>query len=228
MMAASILTLAVSGIFILGAHPRLYWGTVGNDLTPALLELPISRNYRHGGWAPAVPFYTGSRSPVSAVRTYDIFNQNGWARSLHFLAAWFLVMTSVFYGIVSILSGHLGRDLLPRALDLTPRQLWQSVMSHKNSTPAPGPPYNALQRLAYTAVVFIALPVMVLTGMTMSPAINAAYPSLSVVFGGSQSARTIHFGVFVLLTLFLVGHIVMVVLSGFKRQLRAMTWGTRS
>ena len=74
------------------AHPRLYWGEAGNDLTPALIELPISRNYQHGGWEKPTPFFRTPPGPVSASRTYDIFNQNGWARSLHFLAAWWLVL----------------------------------------------------------------------------------------------------------------------------------------
>ncbi len=96
-LAASVLTLAFSGFVILMAHPRLYWGDVGNDLTPALFELPISRNFEHGGWAPPVTFFPGEQPIVSEARTYDIFNQNGWARSLHFLAAWFLVLTAFIY-----------------------------------------------------------------------------------------------------------------------------------
>src|SRR5207302_1662968 len=145
-VAASVLTLAVSGFTILMAHPRLYWGAVGNDLTPALLELPVSRNYRHGGWAIATQSFPDGGSAVSAVRTYGILNQDGWARSLHFLAAWFLVVTGAAY---------------------------------------------------------------LLAGM----------------FGGSQSARTIHFCVFALLLLFVVVHVVMVATSGFGRQMRAMTFG---
>src|SRR6187549_263700 len=75
---ASIFTLAFTGVVILMAHPRLYWGDAGNDLTPALLELPISRNYQHGGWDAPRPFFARAGSPVSASRTFDIFNQNGW------------------------------------------------------------------------------------------------------------------------------------------------------
>ena len=78
-------------------HPRLYWGKAGNDLTPALLELPISRNYKHGGYDRPVPLTESASGPVSANRTYDIFNQNGWGRSLHFLAAWFLVLPGLVY-----------------------------------------------------------------------------------------------------------------------------------
>ena len=85
-MTVSVLTLAFSGFEILMVHPRLYWGDAGNDLTPALLELPISRNYKHGGYDTPTPFFETAGGPVSASRTYDIFNRNGWGRSLHFLA----------------------------------------------------------------------------------------------------------------------------------------------
>src|SRR5437868_9915350 len=92
----SVCTLVVSGAAILMVHPRLYWGEAGNDLTPALIELPISRNYKHGGYtAPAV--FAGAAGRVSASRTYDIFNKNGWGRSLHFLAAWLLVIPGALY-----------------------------------------------------------------------------------------------------------------------------------
>src|SRR5215470_12492217 len=112
--------LAYSGFVVLMAHPRLYWGHAGNDLTPALFELPISRNYQHGGWNPTTTFAEGASPIVSAVRTYDIFNQNGWARSLHFLAAWFLFATGVTYLLAGLAGGHLWRDLAPRLRDLSP------------------------------------------------------------------------------------------------------------
>src|SRR5690349_14937763 len=100
----SVCTLAFSGAAILMVHPRLYWGEVGNDLTPALIELPISRNYQHGGWTAAMPFSDRPDAPVSASRTYDIFNQNGWARSLHFLAAWALVLPGLIYVLTGVLA----------------------------------------------------------------------------------------------------------------------------
>ena len=227
-LAASVLTLAFSGFVILMAHPRLYWGKAGNDLTPALLELPIGRNYKHGGWAPATAFFSGAHPVVSAVRTYDIFNQNGWGRSLHFLAAWFMVSTGFVYVIAGLASGHLRRDLVPRLRDLVPGRLWGDVRNHLR-LPLPrapgGPPYGPLQKLSYAGVVFIALPLMVLTGLTMSPAVTAAYPVLLDLFGGSQSARTIHCFTFAALVAFLVIHVAMVALTGFRRQIRAMTFG---
>jgi thiosulfate reductase cytochrome b subunit len=227
-LAASVLTLAVSGFVILMAHPRLYWGAVGNDLTPALFELPISRNYKHGGWAAPVTFFPGEHPIVSQARTYDIFNENGWARSLHFLAAWFLVVTALIYLGTSFISGHLRRNLIPRVRELSPRVLWRDVINHLH-LPMPraagGPPYGPLQKLAYFGVVVVTLPLMVLTGLTMSPAITAAYPALLDCFGGSQSARTIHFFAFTALVLFLVVHLAMVLLTGFRRQMRTMILG---
>jgi thiosulfate reductase cytochrome b subunit len=227
LLAASVLTLAFTGFVVLMSHPRLYWGEAGNDLTPALLELPISRNYKHGGWEQNVQF-SESGSVVSATRTYDILNENGWGRSLHFLAAWFLVATGAAYVLAGALTRHLGRDLMPRASELAPRVLWHDLVARLrkgSAVVAPGPPYGALQKLAYFLVVFLALPLMVVTGLAMSPAITAAYPLVAGVWGGAQSARTIHFFVFGALVLFTAGHLAMAARSGFGRQIRALTWG---
>jgi thiosulfate reductase cytochrome b subunit len=118
--------------------------------------------------------------------------------------------------------------LLPRVGEFTPRLLWQDLAGHlrPNNPPATaGPPYGLLQKSTYLGVIFLALPVMVMTGMAMSPAITAAFPFLAAMFGGSQSARTVHFFVFAALVLFVLVHVLMVILTGFKRQIRAMTLG---
>ena len=238
LLAASVLTLGVSGFVVLMAHPRLYWGEAGNDLTPALLELPINRNYRHGGWEQNRRLLArgcrnaradGRPQPiVSASRTYEIYNENGWARSLHFLAAWLLVATGAAYALAGVLTGHASRDLVPRARDLAPPALWRDLVARlgkRGAAVAPGPPYGALQRCAYFGVVFLALPVLVVTGLAMSPAITAAYPVLASVWGGAQSARTIHFFAFALVAAFAIGHVLMTARAGFGRQLRALTFG---
>ncbi len=227
-VTVSFLTLAFTGVVILMAHPRLYWGEVGNDLTPALLELPISRNHRHGGWEERMPFFEDAASPVSANRTFAIFNQNGWGRSLHFLAAWLLVLSGALYLLAGIFTGHFRRHLAPRRAELTADQFWREVRDHlrlRIRAATGGPQYGLLQKCAYVAVVFLALPLAVVTGLTMSPAITAAYPFLLRLLGGFQSARTIHFVAFVMLMLFLLAHVVMIVKSGFKRQMRGMTLG---
>jgi len=226
--AAGVLMLAVTGFVILMAHPRLYWGEVGNGLTPPLIELPISRNYRHVTFEVTASAFPDGGGPVNA-RTYHIFNQNRWARSLHFLAAWVFLLTGVLYLVAALISGHLRQHLVPGVRDLTPRLLWQDLRAHL-VRPLPhqpgGPPYNLLQKCTYFLVICGALPLMVVTGLGMSPAINATYPFVAAVFGGSQSARTLHFLVFCALVFFLVIHLVMVVRSGFRRQMRAMTLGS--
>lgn len=227
-VTVSFMALAFTGTVILMAHPRLYWGEVGNDLTPALIELPISRNHNHGGWEKSVPFFQDAASPVSASRTYEIFNKNGWGRSLHFLAAWFLVLIGATYLLAGIFTGHFRRHIVPRPAELTPDLFWRDVRDHallRIRAATGGPHYGLLQKSAYFAVVFLALPLTGVTGLAMSPAITAAYPFLSRMFGGFQSARTIHFFAFLVLVLFLLVHLVMIIKSGFKRQMRAMTFG---
>lgn len=224
---ASIVTLAVTGFVILMAHPRLYWGDVGNNLTPALLELPISRNHQHGGWVARAAFFEAPGSPVSANRTFDTFNQNGWGRSLHFLAAWFVAVSGLVYLFAGVVSGHFRRHLVPRPGEATPRLLKDDLLRHlRLQVPRAtgGPGYGLLQKTAYCVVVFAALPLVVLTGLAMSPAVAAAFPVLRI-FGGFQSARTIHFFAFVALVLFAVVHVMMVIKSGFRRQMRGMTVG---
>jgi thiosulfate reductase cytochrome b subunit len=128
-------------------------------------------------------------------------------------------------------AGHFRRHLMPRSSQLSPSEMWRELRDHlRLQIPAAtgGPDYGLLQRGAYAAIVFVTLPLMVLTGMTMSPAVTAAFPFLLTVFGGYQSARTIHFVAFAASMLFLVVHVLMVVKSGFRRQMRAMTIGRTS
>lgn len=227
-ITVSFLALAFSGFVILMSHPRLYWGEVGNDLTPALFELPVSRNYQHGGWEKSSPFFEGAGSPVSASRTYDIFNQNGWGRSLHFLSAWFLVLTGVVYLLTGFFTGHFRSNLWPKAKEFTRREFWRDLINHfRMHIPSAnsGPQYGLLQKCTYLVVIFFLLPLIAMTGLTMSPAITAAYPFLLKIFFGAQSARTIHFFASISLVLFLFVHLGMVIRSGFKQQMSAMTFG---
>jgi thiosulfate reductase cytochrome b subunit len=224
----AFVVLLFTGVTILRAHPRLYWGEAGNDLTPALFELPISRNYKHGGWTNTAPFFAGANAPVSASRTFGIYNQNSWGRSLHFLAAWFLVATGIAYLLPGMLTGHFRRNLVPRKNELSLRSFWSDFIEHLRFKPPPstgGPQYGVLQKSAYFAVVFIALPLTGITGLGMSPAVTASYPFLASMFGGFQSARTIHFFLSMALVLFVLVHVLMIVISGFRRHMRAMTIG---
>ncbi|HVW97099.1 MAG TPA: cytochrome b/b6 domain-containing protein [Mucilaginibacter sp.] len=190
----SFMVLLFSGYIILMSHPRLYWGQAGNDLTPALFELPVSRNFHHNGWTRPTPFLHTAGSQVTAGRTYDIFNQNGWGRSTHFLAAWFLVLTGIIYLLMGIFSGHFLRDLLPLKKELNFKLYWRDMTAHLKKMSGVLPEkYGLLQKTTYLVVIFFVLPVIVLTGFTMSPAITAAHPVLLDIFFGEASARTIHF-----------------------------------
>jgi thiosulfate reductase cytochrome b subunit len=227
-ITASVLVLVFTGFEILMVHPRLYWGKAGNDLTPALLELPISRNYKHGGFTERTAFAADGSGPVTANRTYDIFNQNGWGRSLHFLAAWFLVVPGLIYLLIGLFGGHFRSHIWPRGREVASRRLWHDVADHlrlRVLAAGVGPQYNLLQKCAYSFVIFVAAPLMILTGLTMSPAVTATWPWLLDLFGGYQSARTIHFFTSAVLVLFVIVHVVMVIRSGFRRHMRAMTVG---
>ena len=224
------LLLAFTGFEILMVHPRLYWGEVGNELTPAILEFPISRNYQHGSWQESIPFFEGKDVPVSAARTFDpqMFNENGWGRSLHFLAAWILILIGVFYLITGIVQGHFRNYIWPGIKELSPGKIWRDVKMHlqlKLPDADGGPRYGVLQKMTYSGVIFFVLPLAIITGLTMSPAITASFPFLLDLFGGMQSARTIHFFTSLILELFLVVHIIMVIITGFKKQIRYMTIG---
>jgi thiosulfate reductase cytochrome b subunit len=224
----SFLLLAYTGFLILMVHPRLYWGEVGNDLTPALIELPISRNYKHNGWENQTPFFNTSGSAVTASRTYDIFNKNGMARSLHFLSGWVLVATGLLYVVFGMVTGHFRRKMLPDKQELGFRVIWSDVVYHARMHFPKfqvDSRYGLLQRYSYLTVIFILLPLLVATGLTMSPAVVAAYPFLLKIFFGTQSARTIHFFASVMIELFLIVHVFMIIKTGMKEHMRAMTIG---
>jgi thiosulfate reductase cytochrome b subunit len=224
----SFFFLVFTGGEMIMVHPRFYWGEAGNDLTPALFELPVSRNYKHNGWENKTPLTAIANGPISASRTYDIFNQNGWGRSLHFLAGWFLLIPGLIYFIAGIFTGHFRRHLWPGSKEISFQLFWSDVVNHlRMQIPVAtnGPHYGLLQKISYVVVIFFLMPVIVMTGMTMSPAITAAYPFLLKVFFGAQSARTLHLFTSGALVLFLLVHVVMIIKSGFKKQIRSMTIG---
>jgi thiosulfate reductase cytochrome b subunit len=164
---------------------------------------------------------------ISASRIDAIFNQNGWARSLHFIGAWLLVASGGAYALFAAVSGHGWRNLLPGREGLNPAALWADIRAHLARRPVrPGPPYNVLQRWAYT-LVLAAVPVMVLSGLAMSPYVTAGYPWVIDLFGGHQTARSVHFLAFSLIAVFFVVHAVMVLRTGALRQVQAMTVGLK-
>jgi thiosulfate reductase cytochrome b subunit len=206
------LALLVTGAEIVISHPRFYWGETGNVLTPALFQIPI----------PA------SRHLVQTGYGYVLPDQNGWSRYLHFQAAWIAVLTGLLYVISMFFTGHLRKDLLPDESDLSWRSFSTTIASHlrfARPSEQEGWSYNLLQRLSYLFVIFVLFPLVIWTGLAMSPAFVSAFPATVNVLGGQQSARTLHFFVSLALVLFLLVHVVMICVAGFKSRMRAMITG---
>ncbi|HXT25206.1 MAG TPA: cytochrome b/b6 domain-containing protein [Candidatus Eisenbacteria bacterium] len=198
----SFFGLVLSGIAIILAHPRLYWGEAGAVGMPSLIDLPV-------------PF----------VRDIPI---RGPGRYLHYFSAWTCVLTGLIYVFSGLLTQHFRRNLMPAHADFSWRSISQVAFSHlrlKRPAEEDAQTYNVLQRLSYLAVVFLFLPLMIWTGLAMSPAIVSVFPFLVTSFGGQQSARTLHFFLAVVLVLFLFVHIAMVCLAGFALRTRAMITG---
>ncbi len=206
------LALLISGLEIVVSHPRFYWGESGNVLTPALFSLPIP----------------SSRAMVDTGYGYVLPDQNGWSRSLHFEAAWILVLTGALYVIWGAASGHFRKDLLPETRDRSAAALSRAVAQHlrlSRSSVADAASYNVVQRLTYLVVIFALFPLVIWTGLAMSPAFVSAVPATVTMLGGRQSARTLHFLVSLSLVVFLVVHVAMVWLAGFGARVMAMISG---
>ena len=204
--------LLVTGAEIVISHPRFYWGETGNDLTPTLFKLPI----------PA------SRALVPTGYGYVLPDQNGWSRYLHFQSAWVVVLTGLLYVISALFTGHLRKNLLPGGADLSWRAFWTTIASHlrfKRPSAAEAWSYNLLQRISYLFVIFVLFPLVIWTGLAMSPAFVSAVPATVNLLGGQQSARTLHFFVSLALLLFVLIHVVMVFIAGFWSRMRAMITG---
>ena len=194
------------------SHPRFYWGETGNVLTTPLFKLPIP----------------SSRALVPTGYGYVLPDQNGWSRYLHFQAAWVVVLTGLLYIISALFTGHLRKNLLPGKADLSLRAFSTAIANHlrfERPSEAEAWSYNVLQRLTYLFVIFVLFPLVIWTGLAMSPAFVSALPATVTVLGGQQSARTIHFFVSLSLLLFLLVHVVMVCLAGFRSRIRAMITG---
>ena len=203
--ALSFVILVLSGVAILLAHPRLYWGETGALGAPSLIDLPL-------------PFVLDV--PI-----------RGPGRYLHFLFAWVTVFTGLVYVVVGLATRHFSRNLLPARRELTPRGIGRIIGNHLRFKPPTGDDlasYNVLQRLSYISVVFVLSPLMIWTGLAMSPAVTSVFPFLVTSFGGQQSARTIHFVVACALVLFLLVHVAMVCQSGFRSRMGAMIRGRSS
>ena len=205
----NVVTVAImlmSGLMIFNAHPRLYWGPFGANPDHAWLELP-----RFPGW-------------VTLPSTYSLADARLW----HLAFAWVLAFALLGYLLRSLVNGHIRRDLHITAREWHPAHLLHDVIEHARLRFPTGEAalrYNVLQKLAYCGVLFVLLPGVILTGLTMSPGFNAVAPVLLDLFGGRQSARSLHFIAAGGLVLFVLVHLAMVVLAGPINEVRSMITG---
>ena len=212
LITIAFLALLVTGLEIVVSHPRFYWGETGSVNTPPLFKIPVP----------------SSRKMVPTGYGYVLPDENGWSRYLHFQSAWVLVLTGLLYAGVGFFNGHFRRNLLPTLYEVSPKRLAISIAQHLRFE-RPGAEeawsYNVLQRLAYLVVIFVLSPMIIWTGLAMSPSFVSAFPAAVNILGGQQSARTLHFFLIGAVVLFLLVHVFMVFLAGFRNRMRAMITG---
>lgn len=206
--ALAVFVMLMSGLMIFNAHPHLYWGQYGANFDHPWLSF-------HGrpipGWA-TIP------------STYNLAAARRW----HLAFAWLLVVPLVLFLIASFINRHAQHDLKPAKDEVRPSHIWHDIKEHARLRFPTGDAalsYNILQKLSYVATIFVLLPLMVLTGLAMSPAMDAAWPWLVDLFGGRQSARSIHFICAMLLLAFIVVHLAMVALAGPINEIGSMITG---
>jgi thiosulfate reductase cytochrome b subunit len=239
--ALVLLVLLMSGLQIFNAHPALYLGAKSDFDDPILAMGTVDEAGTPKGvttiFGYAIPTHGVFGLSGDADSGYDERGFPWWStlpgqrnlamgRRWHFFFAWLFLFNGLAYLLWSLGSGHLRRDLAPSRQDLA--HIGASIREHARLNFAKGEEakrYNVLQKLAYLAVAIVLLPLMLLTGLAMSPGMDAAFPALLDVFGGRQTARTIHFISATAIVLFVVVHLVMVVLSGLWNNLRSMITG---
>lgn len=240
-----VVVLLMSGLQIFNAHPALYWGQSGADPKMAFFEIGAADRgegqpagfTRIGSWVFETTGILGVSYDAAGDQmllgfpgwmTIPSWRALAWGRRWHFFFAWLFVVNLLIYITAGVFSGHFRRDLLPSRAQLRRRSLLHDIANHLRLKFPQGEAartYNPLQKLTYLTVIFGLLPLMILTGLAMSPGMDAILPWLVDVFGGRQSARTFHFITASLIVLFVFVHIVMVLLSSPVNGLRSMFTG---
>jgi thiosulfate reductase cytochrome b subunit len=240
--AMALCLLLMSGLNIFNAHPSLSWGKSSYSQRAPIFETttavaadgrPIGVTRIFGHRFNTTGVLGLSRENGSQVArgfpswiTIPSFRWLGMARHWHFFLAWLLVFNGSVYLTATVLNRHLARDLVPTRMDW--RSIGRSILDHlqfRHPSGAEAARYNVLQKLAYLTVIFVLLPLMILTGWAMSPRLDTLWPGWIDLFGGRQSARTLHFVVAWTLVLFVLVHVFEVLISGVWNNLRSMITG---
>jgi thiosulfate reductase cytochrome b subunit len=238
--ALTLLVMLMSGLMIFNAHSRLYWGEYGANDDYAWLVIDdvgdtgfvefagvrVETTGVLGIWKDAKGEVKRRAFPhwMTIPSGYDLQAARRW----HFTFAWILAVALMLYMARSLWNGHVSRDLHIRKREWSPRHIWHDITQHARlrfPTGDAAKNYNIIQKISYIGVIFVLLPLIIFTGLTMSPAMNAAWPILLDIFGGRQSARSLHFIAAFLLVAFFFVHIAMVLLAGPINEVRSMITG---
>jgi thiosulfate reductase cytochrome b subunit len=232
-----LIILIMSGLQIFNAHPALYWGDRSDRDRPLLSLWPVRTD---SGEIKGITTILGHQFDTTGVLGYSDGMRRGfpaWAtvpsgkwlamgRQWHLFFAWLFVINGLVFTAYALASRHATRDLAPTGRDL--RGIGKSVKDHlilRHPTGDEAKRYNVLQKLAYAGILFVVAPLMILTGLAMSPTIDTAFPWLLTAFGGRQAARTIHFVACFSFVGFIVIHVFQVILTGFWNNIRSMVTG---
>jgi thiosulfate reductase cytochrome b subunit len=229
--------LVMSGLQIFNAHQALYWGDRSDRERPLLAIRAVRTEEGARKGVTTVLGHAFDTTGVLGVSDGAARGFPAWAtlpsgkwlamgRRWHLFFAWIFVLNGLLFAVYSVMSRHFWRDLVPKRGDLRGigRALW-THLTFRHPTGTEARHYNVLQKIAYTSVIFGLGPVILLTGLSMSPAIDAGFPVLLDLFGGRQSARTVHFLACVLFVGFIGIHVAMVMTSGLRNNLRSMVTG---
>ena len=234
--------LLMSGLNIFNSNSSLFWGKSSYNGTAPLLQIKGRKNEQGDLIGTTTVFGRSFNTTgvlgasqidgnwtVRAFPSWATIPDRKWlsmARLWHFFFAWLFVINGLMYVVHSISSRHLARDLAPTPKDW--RTIGQSIKDHirfKHPSGEAAKHYNVLQKLAYLIVIFVLLPMVILMGLAMSPMTDTVITGWVDLFGGRQSARTLHFIVAWALVAFVFIHVFEVIISGFWNNIRSMITG---
>ncbi len=202
--AVTIFVMLMSGLTISNAHPMLYWGQYGANLDTPWLHLP-----RFPAW-------------MTIPSGYDL----ALARHWHLAFAWVLAFGFLGYLIWSLINGHLRKNVALSRAEVAPSHLWEDIKKHARfDFGETTGRYNPLQKITYSIVLFGLIPLVIVTGLCMSPGFGAVAPWLVDMMGGRSSARSIHFLCAAGFSLFIIVHVALVFLAGPVNEIRSMITG---
>ena len=200
--AVAVIVMIMSGLMISNAHPHLYWGEYGANFDQPWFNPP-----RFPGW-------------MTIPTNYSLALGRHW----HLAFAWIFAFSLLAYMIVGLLNRHIQRDVALTRKDVAPRHLWQDVKDHLRLKFGDGHAYNPLQKIAYGGTLFVLFPLIIFTGLSLSPGFDSV-THLTALFGGRATARSLHFIAMGGIVLFIIVHLLLVILAGPVNEVRSMITG---